>query len=107
MISGIGGNVFSALIEDSLSVGASTAINGILAAYLGYLLINWKALEPFRHVRNYMMCIIIFFIVINLLMDIGNSAVNNSGHLGGLIVGFFISMAIVKPIQPTPYLANC
>jgi len=101
LLSGIGGNVFSALVTDNLSVGASTAINGILAAYVGYLLINWKALHTVRHVRNYMLCIIIFFIMINLLMNLGNSSVNNSGHLGGLIVGFFVSMAIVKPIQPT------
>lgn len=31
-ISGIGGNIFSALISDNLSVGASTCIFGLLGA---------------------------------------------------------------------------
>ena len=31
-VSGIGGNIFSALISDNLSVGASTCIFGLLGA---------------------------------------------------------------------------
>lgn len=44
---GVSGNLFSALINDSVSVGASTAIFGLLACLLGYLIINWDALARY------------------------------------------------------------
>lgn len=101
LLSGIGGNVFSALINDNLSVGASTAITGLMAAYVAYIVLNWTALEPIRHIRNYFLCIIIFLILMNLLLSVGNSSINNSGHAGGFITGFISSMALIQAIQPT------
>ena len=35
LISGIGGNLFSALCDSNISVGASTAIFGLFGAYIG------------------------------------------------------------------------
>ena len=43
----VSGNLFSALISDGVSVGASTAIFGLLACLLGYLIINWDALARY------------------------------------------------------------
>jgi len=44
VVSGLGGNIFSSLITDYPSVGASTAIFGLLGALIGYMLFNWNAL---------------------------------------------------------------
>ena len=42
IISGIGGNLLSANISDVIGVGASTSFFGIIGAYLGFLVLNWK-----------------------------------------------------------------
>jgi rhomboid protease GluP len=47
LVSSISGNLFSCLVTDSVSVGASTAIFGLLASLLGYLIINWDALARY------------------------------------------------------------
>ena len=41
--SGIGGNLLSVLCVKTNSVGASTAINGILTGLLAIVLVNWNA----------------------------------------------------------------
>ena len=41
IVSGIGGNLFSAMCTDSRSVGASTADFGILTGILAMLFANW------------------------------------------------------------------
>jgi len=43
--SGIGGNLFSSYLQTSSSVGASTAINGIVTSLLAMLIINWHAMS--------------------------------------------------------------
>jgi len=39
----IGGNLFSSMLSDSTSVGASTSDFGILTALLAMILVNWNA----------------------------------------------------------------
>lgn len=41
---GVGGNILSAIANVSLSVGASTAICGILGAFVTDMIINWNVL---------------------------------------------------------------
>lgn len=72
LLSGLGGNLFSSLVSDSIAVGASTAISGILAAYVGYLVVNWNVLQPLSTVRNTMLCMVILLIFINLFMSLGD-----------------------------------
>jgi len=48
LISGVGGNLLSSLVSDTLGVGASTAISGILITYLSWIILNWSYLEPVR-----------------------------------------------------------
>lgn len=107
LISGIGGTLFSSLINDHLSVGASTAIMGLVAGYLGYLMLNWDALERFGFMRCFMLIQIIFMILITFMVGIGfASNVDNYGHLGGLIMGFFGSILLIKPILNRSYEKN-
>ena len=44
-VSGFGGNLFSALCQDTNSVGASTAVCGILAGCLAMIIANWSAFD--------------------------------------------------------------
>ena len=48
----VSGSLLSALFIDDLGVGASTAIYGLIGAYLGFILLNWKFLERVIKIRN-------------------------------------------------------
>lgn len=46
LLSGIGGNIFSALIDPiPIKAGASTALFGIIGVIIGYIIINWNGLD--------------------------------------------------------------
>ena len=42
-ISGIGGNLFSSMMSDLSSVGASTSVFGILSGQVAMVVVNWQA----------------------------------------------------------------
>jgi membrane associated rhomboid family serine protease len=80
-----------------VTVGASTAIFGILGGFIAFLIINWTELERFGPVRSTIACIMAFIIFISLLFSIGSS-IDFIAHIGGLIGGIFISLAILPGI---------
>lgn len=51
VISAIGGVLMSALIDDKVSVGASTALFGITGGLAAFLIVNWKAMETLKEMR--------------------------------------------------------
>ncbi len=88
--SGIIGNLLSmAFLQDTyVSVGASGAIFGLLGAllYFGY------------HYRVYLSGVIksqiIPLIILNLIIGFVATSINNLAHIGGLIGGVLVSMAV-------------
>lgn len=90
LISGIAGNLLSLLFisSDTVSVGASGAIFGLMGAmlYFGY------------HYRVYLGTVIksqiIPIIILNLLFGFMLSGINNFAHIGGLVGGILTSMAV-------------
>ena len=44
-LSGFGGILFSACCSDMRSMGASTAVYGLVGAYLAFLILNWNYLK--------------------------------------------------------------
>ena len=90
ILSGVIGNLLSlAFLQDNVvSVGASGAIFGLLGAllYFGY------------HYRVYLSGVIksqiIPLIILNLGIGFVASGINNFAHIGGLIGGVLISMAV-------------
>ncbi len=87
LFSTISGSMLSIIFSNSISVGASGAIFGLLGAlvYFGF------------HYRIYMTTVIknqiIPLILLNLLLGFMMSGIDNAAHIGGLIGGFLISMA--------------
>ena len=64
---------------------------------------NWNALdEIYGNVNKYtnllFMC---FMILLNLSYGFANPIIDNWGHLGGLIFGFFLMWVIEKPQDPS------
>jgi membrane associated rhomboid family serine protease len=81
-----------------LTAGASTAIFGILGGLVAYLIINWTALAALGPVRSNLACIIGIIVVFSLLFSIGSS-IDGIAHIGGMIGGLLISLAILPGLQ--------
>ncbi len=87
LITGFSGNVVSYVASpNTISVGASTALFGMIAAQ-GFLAFKNK-----RLIRNYSKTIsnILFVVALNLVLGL-RSGIDNWGHLGGLIGGAIIA----------------
>jgi len=86
-IGALWGNTFSFLFTPQISLGASTAIFGLIAAQGVYIYKNRFLLG--RAARPLLMNIVIV-ILINLMLGL-SSGIDNWGHLGGLCGGLFFS----------------
>lgn len=77
-----------------ITVGASAAIFGILGGFIAYMMINWTELGRYGPVRSTLCCIIGIIVVFSLLFSIGPN-IDMFAHVGGLIGGLLISLAIL------------
>ncbi len=88
LTSAFSASLMSTLITRSLSVGASGAIFGLLGSLLYF---GW-------HYRLYFGSIlrsqIIPVIILNLIIGFSIPYIDNAAHIGGMIGGFFVSMAV-------------
>jgi rhomboid protease GluP len=84
VIGAIFGNVFSFLCSPNISLGASTAIFGLIAAQGVYIyknrLLLGSAAKP-------LLTNVLFMIAVNLFLGL-SPGIDNWGHLGGLVGGF-------------------
>jgi len=99
-ISGVGGNIFSCLLTDSITVGASTGVMGVISAYIAFMILNWTALAGMQFLRCQMLCItglIIFYLLFSGLSS--SSSIDTYGHLGGFICGILCGFALMQPIR--------
>ncbi|MCC6146585.1 MAG: rhomboid family intramembrane serine protease [Anaerolineaceae bacterium] len=83
ILSTLGGNVFSFLFSPNPSVGASTAIFGLVAAEGVFIFRNRSI---FGGNTRAMLANILTIIVINLILGL-SPGIDNWGHLGGLLGG--------------------
>jgi len=94
-VSSIGGGLFSSLIDVNSSVGASVAVFGMLGGYLMYLLLNWNRGNPVNNMFSLMMLLMV--LMLSISVQAINPTVDNFGHIGGLIYGFFVFPLLSKP----------
>ncbi|XP_058085923.1 RHOMBOID-like protein 2 [Magnolia sinica] len=94
LISGFGGSVLSSLfIRNSISVGASGALFGLLGAMLSELLTNWTIYSN----KAAALLTLVIIIVINLAVGI-LPHVDNFAHIGGFLSGFLLGFVfLVRP----------
>ena len=92
LFSGIGGFIFSSLVNDSIAVGASGAIFGIISVMLVNIVLNWRAMYN----SGALMPTIIMMIMVILMAFVGGDNTDIYGHLGGLFFGILLSTAILK-----------
>lgn len=86
----LGASVFSYIFSEGISVGASGAIFGLLGAMLAFGLKNRKKIGR-AYIKN-----IIETIILNIIIGITISNIDNFAHMGGLIFGFIISLILFK-----------
>lgn len=88
LVSAICGNLMSLLFTTGISAGASGAIFGLLGSllYFGY---HYRV-----YLGNLIHSQIIPVIVINLLLGFILPGINSSAHIGGLIGGILVTMAV-------------
>mmetsp|Transcript_8931 Transcript_8931/g.15128 ORF Transcript_8931/g.15128 Transcript_8931/m.15128 type:complete len:174 (+) Transcript_8931:347-868(+) len=100
IVSGIGGNIFSAYCSDANSVGASTSINGLLTGVFAMITINWSAFSGNQQLEQ-MRCILLFFIVFAIVINlmIQDEGTDSWGHLGGAITGLLWGMAFFPRVK--------
>ncbi len=87
LIAGFAGNVFSHVFApNTVSVGASTALFGLIGAQAMFLYKNRRILRNYKNaLRN-----IGFVLVVNLLIGL-SGGIDNWGHLGGLAGGTLLA----------------
>ncbi len=88
LVTGFGGNVFSYFFTpNTISVGASTSLFGMIVAQ-GFLIFKNR-----KFFKNYRKAIssTIYIVVINLIIGM-QSGIDNWGHLGGLVAGVILCL---------------
>jgi len=90
LLSAFAGNVFSFVLTPAPSIGASTAIFGLLAAEGMFIFQNRKLFGP-DHTRRAIINLGVI-LVINLAYGFSSVArIDNMGHIGGLLGGIFFA----------------
>jgi rhomboid protease GluP len=82
------GNVASFLFSDGYSLGASTAVFGLIGAQGVFLYQNRKLLAGrfSSAISN-----VLFIVAINLFLGFSSASIDNAGHIGGLIGGLMFT----------------
>lgn len=95
LIAGLGGSLLSALFNsNSISVGASGALFGLLGATLSELITNWS------HYRSRCSQLFQLIVVIAVNLAIGLlPRVDNFAHIGGFASGFLLGFVILMKEQ--------
>ncbi len=95
LLSAVMGNLLSIIFSNFISAGASGAIFGLFGALLffGY------------HYRIYLGTVlksqVIPLIALNLIIGFTISGIDNAAHIGGLIGGYLLTMAVGVPYKST------
>ncbi|CAG9332916.1 ROM1_3 [Blepharisma stoltei] len=89
-----GGNLLGAILDpNARAVGASTSIFGMISAMIAWVLMNWHSLEGNAY-RVITLLVLLILMIMSLITGIVSTQTDNSGHFGGMIVGFIAAYAI-------------
>lgn len=87
-LSGFAGNVFSFVLTPEASLGASTAVFGLLAAEAVFLFQNRAIL---RNQARSAITSLIYMAGLNLMIGFSVNGVDNWGHIGGMLGGLLFA----------------
>lgn len=96
-VAGLAGNVAYYLLgPDILSAGASGAVFGMIGSQVAFFLLNRELFGSFGRERLVNLAVLIG---INLVFGFTVPGINNLAHLGGLIGGFLLGLALSPRYQ--------
>jgi len=104
-----GATLLSSLCSpDSVSVGASGALLGIIGAYMIWILYNWRDRDRFDspQVACTRMCSTITWLIIIFMIGISMSGIDNYAHLGGWITGMLLGLTFNEAKGPVGWMQN-
>ncbi len=93
LLSGVGGAAASAGLSGAISVGASGGIFGLLGASVVFAF-RWRKLLPVR-VTRVMGTALLPWVLLNLALGVFVPRIDMAAHLGGLVAGALLALAIV------------
>ena len=98
-LSGLGGSVASLLWDPArVSLGASGAILGVAGATVMFLVLQKP--QILRAAQKSNLAIMLLYLGYNLALGLGQSGIDNAGHLGGLFVGIVLGGSLHHPLPP-------
>jgi rhomboid protease GluP len=97
LLSGLFGSLASYAFSPHLSAGASGAIFGVIGALGVFFALYRKRLGQWGRAR---LGNILFLIALNLFFGFTNPGIDNYGHLGGLLSGAVLGLALAPRYQP-------
>ncbi|XP_010448779.1 PREDICTED: RHOMBOID-like protein 7 [Camelina sativa] len=91
LVSGFCGSILSCLfVQNAISVGASSALFGLLGAMLSELLINWTTYD------NKGVALIMLLVIVGVNLGLGTlPPVDNFAHIGGFLGGFLLGFLLL------------
>ncbi|CAH2078197.1 unnamed protein product [Thlaspi arvense] len=91
LVSGFCGSILSCLfVQNAISVGASSALFGLLGAMLSELLINWTTYD------NKGVALVMLLVIVGVNLALGTlPPVDNFAHIGGFIGGFLLGFLLL------------
>ncbi len=98
LLSGLYGAVASYALGSYLSAGASGAIFGLVGTLVAYLLFHRELFG--KRGRAYLNNML-FIVAVNLFIGVSTPGIDNWGHIGGLVAGFLLGLALA-PIYRLP-----
>jgi rhomboid protease GluP len=99
-VAGIIGNIASFMFSPHSAVGASGAIFGLMGALLYFRVENPIAF------KKYFGNNILVMVIVNLVYGFVKPGIDNFGHIGGLVGGFFISGVLKIRKAPNKFLGR-
>lgn len=97
VVSGVFGNMLSCIaLPDSVSVGSSGALLGILTSWLVWIVFRWNKIPIVFHTpRNIQLVVVIVAITITLAFSFSGT-VDWAAHFGGAIQGFLLGLILLS-----------
>jgi membrane associated rhomboid family serine protease len=90
-----GGILFSCVCSDTLSVGASTAVYGMVGAYLAFLILNWDYLKSNTNRRFQIMVFLFMSLILSIIFTSNSDNIDVLGHLGGFLSGSLLGLFLL------------
>ena len=95
ILSGVSGFIFSSLVNDSIGVGASGAIFGLIGILISNLILNWRAIYE----SGSLLSIVIIIIMMVMISLSGSDHTDNWGHFGGILFGTLLGCVILNEVK--------